>query len=208
MKSLELSGSKRVNLGKKESKKLRNEGNVPCVVYGGKENIHFTAKAMDFKKIIYTPEVFVLKLDIEGEKVDAMVQDLQFHPVTEAILHVDLIQLIDGKVITTDLPIVLKGNSKGVKNGGKLSLNKRKVKVKALPSALVDNITIDITDLKIGDSIRISELSQDGITFLEAANDVVVAVKTSRKAVATEDEEGEAAEGEAAEGEAAATAEA
>ena len=196
MKSLELSGSKRVALGKKESKKLRKEGQVPCVVYGGKENIHFTAKSIDFSKIIYTPAVYILKLDIDGEKVDAIIQDLQFHPVTDALTHVDLVQLTEGKAITISLPVTLTGSSKGVMNGGKLRLNKRKVKVNGLPSALVDDVKIDITNLKIGDSIRISELSVDGLKFLEAENDVVVAVKTSRKAVAeaAEEEEGEAAE--------------
>jgi large subunit ribosomal protein L25 len=195
MKSLELSGLKRVNLGKKDSKNIRKEGNVPCVVYGGKENLHFTAKSMDFNKFIYTPEVFIIKLDVEGQKVDAMIQDLQFHPLKDTLLHVDLIQLTEGKAVSVELPINITGVSKGVKNGGKLRLNKRVVKVKCLPSALIDNITIDVTDLKIGDSVRLKELSEDGLTFLEAANDVVVGVKTSRKAVAdTEDDAEEGAE--------------
>ena len=198
MKSIELSGSKRVSLGKKDSKNLRREGKVPCVVYGGKENVHFTTESISFKNIIYTPEVFVIKLDVEGNKLDAVIQDMQFHPVTDELIHVDLVQLIDGKPLTVNLPINLTGSAKGVKKGGKLRLNKRNVKVKGLPTALVDNITIDITNLKIGDSVRIKELAQEGLTFTEAPNDVVVAVKTSRKAAAQsgnddDDEEEEAA---------------
>lgn len=180
MKSLELSGSKRVNLGKRGAKDLRNEGKVPCVIYGGKENIHFTAKIFDFKKLIYTPEVYVVKVDVEGQKVDAIIQDLQFHPVTDELMHVDMVELAD-KPVSIYLPINITGTSRGVLAGGKLALNKRKIKVKAMPSALVDNITIDITKLRIGDSVRIKEIPAGNLTILEAPNDVVVAVKASRK---------------------------
>lgn len=199
MKTIELSGSKRVNLGKKESKRLRNSGEVPCVVYGGKENLHFSAKSLDFNKIIYTPEVFIVKVDVEGQKVDAVIQDLQFHPVTDALTHVDLVQLIDGKPLSVSLPVSLTGKSKGVLKGGKLRQNMRTVKVKGLPSALVDNITIDITNLRIGDSVRIKELTQTGLTFLDAANDVVVAVKSSRKAAGGNDDDEEETTEEGAE---------
>lgn len=199
MKSVALTGNKRTEVGSSQLKSLRKNNLVPCVVYGGKDNTHLTIKEVDFEKIINSPEVYFVDLDIDGTKVKTIIKDVQFHPVTDRVLHVDFLVVTEDKPVKVALPIKVKGNAKGVIAGGKLRLVSRKLKVSGLAKDLPDAIEIDISKLAIGQSIKVGELSVDGITFLDAANAVVVAVKMSRAAVsATEEEEEEEAEGEEA----------
>ncbi len=195
MKSVALSGNKRAERGTSNAKSLRKEEKIPCVIYGGKENIHFTVNEIKFEKIVSSPEVYFVDLDIDGTAIKAIIQSVQYHPVTDRPIHVDFLEVTDKKAVTIKLPVVLTGASKGVLNGGKLRMVTRKLKVSGLPSALPENVEIDITELKIGDSIKVEEINVDGLTFLDASNAVVVAVKRSRVTVAEEEEEG--AEGEA-----------
>ncbi|MEP1490010.1 MAG: 50S ribosomal protein L25/general stress protein Ctc [Algibacter sp.] len=207
MKSITINGSQRESVGKKATKALRNAGQVPCVVYGGDKPVHFSAKELAFSKLVYTPNAHTVVITLDsGEALEAVLQDIQFHPVTDRILHIDFYQLFEDKEIALNIPVNLLGNSKGVKNGGVLRRPYRKLRIKALPSNLPDSIEIDITDLKIGDKIAVSDLASDKYTILQADASVVVAVRTSRTAVEEDEEEGEesAAEAPAAEGEAAA----
>lgn len=201
MKSVALSGNKRAERGTSNAKSLRKEEKVPCVIYGGKENIHFTVNEIAFGKIVNTPEVFFIDLDIDGTTIKAIIKDVQYHPVTDRTIHVDFLEVSEDKAVTVKLPIKLVGNAKGVINGGKLRTVTRKLRVNGLPSALPEFIEIDITELKIGQSIKVEEIKGDGLTFLDAPNAVVVAVKRSRVVVADEEEEeGEGEEGATAEG--------
>lgn len=201
MKSVALSGNKRADRGTSNAKSLRKEEKVPCVIYGGKENIHFTVNEIAFGKIVNTPEVFFINLDIDGTTIKAIIKDVQYHPVTDRTIHVDFLEVAEDKAVTVKLPIKLVGNSKGVLNGGKLRMVTRKLRINGLPSALPEFIEIDITELKIGQSIKVEEIKGDGLTFLDASNAVVVAVKRSRVAVEEEEEEeGEGEEGATAEG--------
>ncbi|MAQ70378.1 MAG: 50S ribosomal protein L25/general stress protein Ctc [Flavobacteriales bacterium] len=209
MKSVSINGIARVNLGKSFAKQLRKENNVPCVVYGGKdEPVHFYAHENEFRKIVYTPNVYLVDIIIGDQEVQTIMRDIQFHPVTDKILHIDFLKVFDDKKVQINIPVVITGNSIGVRNGGRLALNMRRVMVEAFAKDLPETIEVDITQLRIGTSIRISDLSFDSISFLNNPNDVVVAVKTARAAVVDselEDEGEEAAaatEGEATEGEA------
>ena len=190
MKSVSINGIARVNLGKSFAKKLRKEENVPCVLYGGKEDpIHFYAHTNEFRKIVYTPEVFLIDLVIGEEKIRAIMGDIQFHPVTDQLLHIDFLRVFENEKVQINLPLNIKGNSIGVRNGGRLALNTRKLLVEAFADDLPENIEIDISDLRIGQTIRISDLSLDNITLLNNSHDVVVAVKTARAAITDEDAE-------------------
>ena len=200
MKSITINGSQRESVGKKATKALRNAGQVPCVLYGGDKPVHFSAPELAFSKLVYTPNAHTVVINLEsGEVLNAVLQDIQFHPVTDRILHVDFYQLFDDKEIALDIPVQLVGNSKGVKNGGVLRKNNRKLRVKALPANLPDFIEVDITELKIGDKVAVGELPSEGYTFLHTDNIVVCQIKTSRTAV-EDDEEEEEEEGAAAEG--------
>lgn len=202
MKAIKLSGSLRENVGKTESAALRNSGKVPCVLYGGDKQYHFAVSRLDVAKVIYTPDVYKINLEIGGESFDAIVKDVQFHPVTDAIVHIDFLQLFADKEVKVKLPVRVTGSSIGVRNGGKLLVNFRKVDVKALPDAIPSELELDITKLRIGMAIRVKELSLDGVTFLNNPNAMVVQVRTARGAVDTDDEEGEEEGETAAEGEA------
>ncbi len=195
MKEVSLSGSVRSNVGKKDAKAVRTSGNVPCVVYGDGEQVHFSVKHVDMEKLIYTPDVYIINLDVEGKKVPSIIQDIQFHPVTDRISHVDFIALKDDKKIKVNIPVNLVGRAPGVLNGGKLQQIFRRVKVYALPANLPDSIEVDINDLRIGQAIRIKDIANDKLEILNAANAVICSVKMARGAVADEEEaEGEAAE--------------
>jgi len=183
MKVASLSGSRRESVGKKSTKQLRAQGLVPCVVYGNGEQIHFAAKENDVNKIIYSPDVYKVEIDVDGKKTFAIVQDLQQDPVTDKIRHIDFLRLDDKKPVKVGLPIKLVGNSRGVMNGGKLTTQFRKLAVVGLPNDLPDFIEINISDLKIGDAIRINQLDNQKLHFLAPQNAVVVAVRMSRKAV-------------------------
>ncbi|MBT8377359.1 MAG: 50S ribosomal protein L25/general stress protein Ctc [Bacteroidia bacterium] len=210
MKSITINGSQRESVGKKATKALRNAGQVPCVLYGGDKPIHFSAPELAFSKLVYTPNAHTVVIALDsGEKLDAVLQDIQFHPVTDKILHIDFYQLFEDKEIALNIPVQLIANSRGVKNGGVLRRNNRKLRIKALPANLPDFIEIDITPLKIGDKVAIGDLPGGDYTFLHSDNTVVCQIKTARLAIVDEEEEEEeGVEGEegtaegAAEGEA------
>ncbi|MFI1771189.1 50S ribosomal protein L25/general stress protein Ctc [Thalassobellus citreus] len=202
MKSITINGSQRESVGKKATKALRNAGQVPCVLYGGDKPVHFSTTELAFSKLVYTPNAHTVVINLEnGETFNAVLQDIQFHPVTDRILHVDFYQLFEDKEISLNIPVNLVGNSRGVKNGGVLRRPYRKLRIKALPANLPDFIEVDITPLKIGDKIAVGDLPSDNYTFLHNDNAVVCAVRTSRTAVVDDDddEEVEGAEAPAAE---------
>lgn len=208
MKKAQLSGSARTNVGKKDAKALRNADRVPCVLYGGGDQIHFSVRAIDMHKLIYSPDVYQVELDIEGgRKTNAIIKDKQMHPVTDAPMHVDFLELSDTVPVKVSLPLRTVGSAIGVMNGGKLRQPYRSLRVLGLPGQLPEAITLDIAKLRIGQAIRISNIQIPGVTFLEPANAVVVSVKMARGAVATveEDEEVEEAVEAAAEASAEAT---
>ena len=189
MKSITIKGSKRESVGKVATKALRNAGMVPCVIYGGEKPVHFSAEEKAFKKLVYTPDVFTASLDVDGQKTTAILQDIQFHPVSDRILHVDFYQLFDDKEVTMNIPVKLTGTSPGVLNGGSLRFTNRKLKIKALPANLPDYVTADISGLKIGSKLLLTSLFNDEYTFMHPDNTVVVQVRTSRNATAEAEEE-------------------
>jgi large subunit ribosomal protein L25 len=204
MKSITIKGSERESVGKKSTKALRNAGKVPCVIYGGEVPIHFSADELSFKDLVYTSSAHTVIVKMEdGSKVRAVMQDIQFHPVTDRILHVDFYQLFDDKAVTLEIPVHLEGNSPGVRNGGRLLFRKRKLVIRALPDNLPDVFKVDISKLKIGDNISVETLKNDDFAILHPDSTVVVQVKTARTAVLVEDEEeeGEGEEGATAEAE-------
>ena len=193
MKEVSLSGSVRTNVGKKDAKAVRAAGNVPCVVYGAGTQTHFSVKHVDMEKLIYTPNVYIINVDLDGKTVKTIVQDIQFHPVTDNILHIDFIELQDDKKIKVNIPVNLFGRSPGVLNGGKLQQIFRRLKVYALPGDLPDSIEVDISPLKIGMAIRVSDVNNDKLNIINAANAVICSVKMARGAAAADEEEEEEA---------------
>ncbi|MGR7812568.1 50S ribosomal protein L25/general stress protein Ctc [Lacinutrix undariae] len=197
MKSITINGSQRESVGKKATKALRNAGQVPCVLYGGDKPVHFTTAELAFSKLVYTPNAHTVVIALEnGTTYNAIMQDIQFHPVTDRILHVDFYQLFEDKEITMEIPVHVIGTSKGVLNGGVLRKNLRKVKVKAIPANLPDFVEADITPLKIGAKLYITTLENEAYTFLHPDNTVVCQVRRSRNSVVSDDDE-ETAEAEA-----------
>jgi large subunit ribosomal protein L25 len=198
MKSLTIKGSKRESVGKRSTKDLRNAGKVPCVLYGGGEPLHFAADEIAFKDLVYTPDVHTVVLELgNGDKFDAVLQDIQFHPVTDAILHMDFYQIFEDKEITMEIPVHTKGVARGVKNGGVLRYNLRRVRVKGLPQNLPDFIEADVTNLKIGNKLYVTAVQSDDYTIQHPDNTVICQVKTSRNIIAdTEDEEEEVEAGD------------
>ncbi|MGB0428078.1 MAG: 50S ribosomal protein L25/general stress protein Ctc [Flavobacteriales bacterium] len=192
METVKLSAQARVNLGKKESKALRAAGSVPCVIYGGEKNIHFSAQDNDLRNLVYTPNVYRVEVEIDGTTHTAILKDIQFHPVTDKVIHIDFMELVADKEITLNVPIRLEGSAKGVMNGGKLRKNMRQLTVRATPANLPDSITIDVTELAIGNSTRVSDLQGNDFDILNPSSAVIVAVKMARGAAADEEEEGEA----------------
>ena len=200
MKSITINGSKRESVGKKATKALRNAEMVPCVLYGEKEPIHFAAKELDFSNLIYTPNAHTVVIKTEEGTFDAVLQDIQFHPVTDKILHIDFYQLNEGKEISINIPVVVEGAAPGVLNsGGTLILNKRKLRVRALPKNLPDVIVANISELKLGNKLYTAQLASDDYSFLHPDNTVVCQVKVSRASVKDEDSTEEAAGEETAE---------
>ena len=196
MKSITINGSKRESVGKVATKALRNAGRVPCVLYGGGESYHFSAHELDFNKLVYTPNAHTVEIILdEKTKINAILQDIQFHPLTDKILHVDFYQLFDDKEISMNIPVKIEGSAPGVLNsGGVLSVNKRKLRVKSLPKNLPDFITVDISNLELGNKLYTSELQNESYTILHPDNTVVCQVRTSRASIK---EEELVAEGEA-----------
>ena len=206
MKSVEIKGNVRTDVGSKYAKAERKAGNVPCVVYGGEAPIHFSAPVLAFKGLVYTAEAKTAKITIGDTSVEAVIQDMQFHPVTDQLMHIDFIQLLEGKPVTMNIPVVLNGQARGVLNGGKLKTILRQLSVRAIPGQFPDSIELDITELRIGKSIRVSDVTPSGYEILNADTAVIVTVKKSRGALEDEedDEEGAAEEGAEAPAEAAA----
>ena len=196
MKSITIKGSQRESVGKVSTKALRNAGKVPCVLYGGDKPIHFSAEELAFKNLVYTPNVYTATIKLEGgEKLAAIMQDIQFHPVTDKILHIDFYQLFDEKEVTMSIPMRLKGNAPGILNGGVLRFPNRHLRVKAIPANLPDFINADISQLKIGDKIFVGDLLNDDYSILHPENMVVVQVRMARAAIVDEVEEDEDEEG-------------
>ncbi len=195
MKSITIKGSKRESAGKKASKALRNAGMIPCVIYGGDKTLQFSAAAVDFKPLVYTPNVFTATIELEdGVTINAILQDIQFHPVSDKILHVDFYQLFEDKEITMNIPVKLVGTAPGVIKGGALRFNLRKLRVKALPANLPDFINASISKLKIGSKLFVTALKNDAYTIMHPDNTVVAQVRMSRSAakgevIADDDEE-------------------
>ena len=191
MKTAQLSGSLRANVGKKDAAALRNAELVPCVLYGQGEQTHFAVKRNDIDKIVFSPEVYLVELEIEGKKAKGIIRDLQQHPTKDTIQHVDFLELSDSKPVRIGLPVRVKGSSKGVMAGGKLMQTFRRLNCVGLAQDLPDAITLDITKLKIGKSVRVGEINIPGVKFLDPANAVVVSVKMARGAAKGSDADDE-----------------
>jgi large subunit ribosomal protein L25 len=183
MKSVSMSGSLRANVGKKDAKQLRNNGQVPCVLYGGEKQVSFSVDEKAFKPLVFTPEVHTVDLDLDGQKFQAILQELQTHPVTDKIIHADFVQLTPGKSVTMNLPIKTVGNSAGVKAGGKLLKKLRKVSVRGPIEKMPEHITIDIENLNIGGAVLVRDLKHEGLTFLTPGNSTIVTVQVTRNVV-------------------------
>ncbi|HBB48934.1 MAG TPA: 50S ribosomal protein L25 [Flavobacteriaceae bacterium] len=201
MRSITINGLERESVGKVSTKALRNAGKVPCVVYGGDAPIHFSADDLAFKDLVYTPEVHTVVIALEnGTKVECILQDIQFHPVTDRIMHIDFYQIFDDKEVTMEIPVRLTGNSRGVRNGGTLRIVNRKLRVKALPANLPDFIEADITEMRIGHKMYIGAIAQENFKIMHPDNTVICQVRTSRTAVDDTDDDEEEADDAAVEG--------
>ncbi|MEQ3657077.1 MAG: 50S ribosomal protein L25/general stress protein Ctc [Dokdonia sp.] len=191
MKSISINGSKRESVGKKATKALRNAGQVPCVVYGGETPLHFSATELAFKDLVYTANAHTVEIDLGGETIKAILQDIQFHPVTDRILHIDFYQIFDDKEVMMEIPVHFVGVSRGVLNGGVLRKTNRKLRIKAVPANLPDYLEADISELKIGNKLYVAALANDDFTIMHPENTVVCQVRTSRNAIEDEEEEEE-----------------
>ena len=209
MKSITIKGSQRESVGKVATKALRNADKVPCVLYGGKNPLHFSVNELDFSKLVYTPNAHTVIIDINGDqKINAILQDIQFHPVSDKILHVDFYQLSDEKEVNMEIPLFFQGSAPGVMlEGGTLMVNKRKLKIRALPNNLPDSISVDISELKLGNKISTADLESKDFTILHPDNSVICKVRTSRTSMNLEEEEELEGEGTTGEGEGSADAE-
>ena len=183
MKTAQLSGSLRANVGKKDAKAIRNEGLVPCVLYGQGEQTHFAVKRVPIEKLVFSPDVYQIELDIDGKKAKAIIRELQQHPTKDTVQHIDFLELNDSKEVRVKLPVRLTGSSRGVRAGGKLMQVFRHMQCQGLPSALPEEIKIDISTMRIGHSFRVSNIEIPGVKILDPANAVVVSVKMARGAV-------------------------
>lgn len=187
MKTIEIKGSLRTELGKKSSKLLRKVGNVPCVIYGGKENIHFHAHENNFTKLIYTPDIHLVKLNIDGKEFEAVLKDIQFNPVTDKIEHIDFIQVFNDVPVIINIPIKVIGDSDGIKAGGKLRIRRRSLKSKGFAQILPEFLPVDITNVHINQSIKVGDLSYENIELLDPKRSMVLAIATSRVAQKVEE---------------------
>lgn len=198
MKSLEVIGFKRANLGKVEAKQLRQETNVPCVLYGGTEQLHFHTPAFLFRDLIYSGEVHTVALTVDGKKYKCILQDVQFHPVNEQILHVDFLELLDDKIVKIEIPVKLVGTAVGVIKGGKLVTKLKKVTVKALPANLPDFIEVDVTNLEVGKSVKVSDVKLGNYTIVNSKSIPLASVVSTRELKQAETTDGKAPVGKVA----------
>jgi len=183
MKSFAITGTRRASIDKQNVRQLRKDGNVVCVLYGGKEPVHFSAPVLAFKNLVYSPDVYTVDLTIDGATHKAVMKDLQFHPINNSLLHLDFLEIADDKPVTVQIPVKVTGSAVGVRAGGTLHKKMRLLTIKALPSKLPDNVTIAIDDMNIGDSVHVRDMKVDGVEFLDLPNKIIVAVKVTRVVV-------------------------
>ena len=200
MKSITIKGSERESVGKVATKALRNAGAVPCVLYGGNQAVHFSADAAAFKSLVYTPNAHTVVIELEGKSFNAILQDIQVHPVSDKILHIDFFQIQDDKEITMEVPVKVVGNSKGVMAGGDLRMNNRKLKVRALPKNLPDYVEADITPLDMGNKLYVTKVPTPNCKIMHPDNTVICQVKISRAAMKAAQEAAKAAKAGPAKG--------
>jgi large subunit ribosomal protein L25 len=191
MKTLEIKGTLREDLGKRASLKLRKKGNVPCVIYGASGNRHFYAHENSFKNLVYTHETHLVKLNIDGKEIKTVMKDIQFHPVTDKIIHIDFIEVFDNKPVIINIPINVTGDSAGIKAGGKLRMKRRNLKVKGYANDIPDFLTVDITNVMINQSVKAGDLAFDKLELLDPKTSTVLTVASSRVALKSEAETGE-----------------
>ena len=200
MKSITIKGSERESVGKAATRAARNAGMVPCVLYGGDQPVHFTAEDKAFKNLVYTPNVHTVVIELEGKSYKAILQDIQFHPVSDKILHMDFYQLHEDKEITMEVPVKVVGTSPGVLGGGVLRLNQRKLKVRALPSNLPDYVEANISGLEMGNKLYVTKIETNNFKLLHPDNTVVAQVRISRAAMKAAQEAAKAAKADAGKG--------
>ena len=180
MQTIQINGTARKDFGKKFAKAARREGQVPCIIYGGGEEIAFTIDAKELGQLIYTPNSYIIELNIDGKVEKAVMREVQFHPVREQVLHVDFYRVQEGKPVAVNVPVRLTGNAEGVKIGGKLALSARKLVVKAMVENLPDELVVDVTPLKVGQTIFVGDLQFEGLQFVSPATQAVCAVRVTR----------------------------
>ena len=183
MKSITIKGSQRESVGKAASKALRNAGQVPCVLYGGDNVLHFSAPELAFKNIVYTPNVYTAAIELNGKTYNAILQDIQFDPVSDKLIHIDFYQLNKSKEITIEVPIQIEGTSPGIMAGGTLRIVNRKLKVKALPDNLPDFVPVNISGLEMGNKLYVTKLAQENYKIMHPDNTVVCQIRVSRAAM-------------------------
>lgn len=188
MKTLAMFGYLRDGVGKSSTKTLRNEGKVPCVLYGSGENLNFSMYSEDFKNLVYTPNTYKVQLDVDGKIYQAVLKDIQYHPVNDSILHADFLTINEDKAVEIRVPIKLVGNSVGVRAGGKILVKTQKLRIKTIPSKLPDYVEINIEQLEIGKSIKVADLPAAEYTILDSPNNPIVTIKTTRAAVSAAEE--------------------
>lgn len=182
MKTLTLNGAIRKNKGSKDATTLRNAGNVPCVLYGGKEQVFFSVQSNQFSKLLYSPDAYLVNLNLDGKEVKAIVQDSQFDKISDMVSHVDFLEALPGKPLKVKLPVLTTGSPPGVKKGGKLQVKIRRLSIKGMAEDIPDHVTLDVNNLDLGDSIKVKDMKLGKLTFLDPANAAVVAVKMTREA--------------------------
>ncbi|MDP2423921.1 MAG: 50S ribosomal protein L25 [Bacteroidales bacterium] len=195
MKTVSMSGSLRGNVGKKDAKKNRVEGKVPCVLYGGKEQLHFVVEEKAISTILFTPDTYLVEFVVDGKSYNAILQDVQYHPVSDVVLHADFLETVPGKAVKVSIPLVMTGTPKGVLRGGRLIKKVRKIKVKGLIEHIPDQIELDIAKLDIGSSIKASDIKLKNLEMLDPPSTLIVTVLSARAVVAETEEEEEKAEG-------------
>ena len=200
MKTASLSGSLRESVGKKDADALRANNQIPGVLYGGAEQIHFSVSENQINKVVFNPDVFKIDLDIAGKKVECIIQDIQFHPVTDRVTHLDFLEILPGKPVKVELPLRTTGQAIGVLNGGRLEVNYRRIPVRGIADDLPESLSVDISALEIGDNARVRDLTVDGLEILLSESALLVACKRTRAAMSAESdlegEEGEGGEGD------------
>jgi len=198
MQSFEIKAKQREKVSKKASRELRKEGYVPCVMYGGEKNIHFYAHSRDFRGLIYTPNVYIVKLSVENDQYTAILKESQFHPVTDEIVHLDFLQSFEDKKITVSIPLKLEGLAKGVREGGKLIQKMRRLKIRGLMKDLPEMLIINVEDISLGQSKKVTHINYEGIELLDNPNSVIATVQLTRATKAATPEEEAAAAAAAA----------